>query len=118
MDYPQLWRRGLIQRRIREKANHCCEECGMKFRHGTNLAVSEKNRNGRPVIGTVHHIDHNKRNCAASNLVYLCQRCHYRIHLYDWKPGKPLPPQWHGSIPAWVKERHPEIQPLYIAKLI
>lgn len=117
-DYPMLWKRGLIQARVRELANHRCEECGMEFQPGTNLAITERNRNGHAVIGTVHHIDENKANCAMSNLVYLCQRCHYRIHLYGWQPGKPLPICWHDEIPGWLSSRFPDYEPIYERRLL
>lgn len=103
--YPGLWQRGLIQARIRERANHRCEECGMPFHYGTNLALIEKNRNGHAVIGTVHHINGDKANCSWSNLVFLCQRCHYRLHLFGWVPGRPLPLAWRNIPPRWIRER-------------
>ena len=104
-DYPNLWKRGLIQARVRELAGHQCEQCGMEFIHGTNLAVEAKRRDGLPMVGTVHHIDENKQNCAMSNLVYLCQSCHWIIHIYEWKPGKPCLLRWHG-VPQWIINRN------------
>lgn len=104
-EYPHLWERGLIQARIRELANHRCEHCGMEFHQGTNLAVSVKRRDGHPLIGTVHHVDGNKANCSYRNLVYLCQRCHYTLHLIGWIPGKPMPRQWFNRPPLWVVKR-------------
>jgi hypothetical protein len=115
-DYPNLWKRGLIQAKVRDRANHCCEQCGMAFHPGTNLAVSEVNRLGKPIIGTVHHIDHNKPNCRMSNLVYLCQRCHWVLHLRDWKPGMFLLLTWGNEPPRWLIERgidfklHPQMR--------
>lgn len=104
-EYPNLWKRGLIQARVRQRANHCCEQCGMEFHEGTNLAVSHLRKNGHPFIGTVHHIDGNKSNCSLNNLVYLCQRCHYRLHLYGWIPGRDLPLAWRNQPPEWVTRR-------------
>ena len=101
-DYPNLWKRGLIQERVRDRAGHRCEECGMEFVPGTNLAVTERNRNGRPVVGTVHHIDENKQNCSQCNLVYLCQRCHLKAQ--GWLPGQYLPLRW-STAPAWIVAR-------------
>jgi hypothetical protein len=109
-EYPNLWKRGLIQAQVRMRANHLCEQCGMEFQPGTNLALVEKRRNGHPLIGTVHHIDGNKANCGMSNLVYLCQRCHYRLHLYGWIPGKRLPRQWREEAPTWIRARGLEYQ--------
>lgn len=104
-EYPHLWVRGLIQARVRERAGHRCEHCGMEFREGTNLAVKARRRNGHPIVGTVHHIDGNKSNCSWSNLVYLCQRCHYRLHLYGWTPGADLPLAWRNEPPRWITAR-------------
>lgn len=104
--YPHLWERGLIQTRVRERADHRCEECGMPFRSGTNLAIQAEQKGGHPIVGTVHHIDGNKSNCSSRNLVFLCQRCHYRVHLLGWVPGAMLPLAWRGVPPRWVRERN------------
>ena len=105
-DYPELWKRGLIQKRVRELANHHCEECGMEFQNGTNLAKSEVNRKGNPIIGTVHHIDEDKQNCSLNNLVYLCQKCHWTLHLRGFVPGKALLKKWNGIAPRWIVKRN------------
>jgi hypothetical protein len=101
-EYPNLWKCGLIQPRVKARAGHCCEECGMAFHPDSNLSVSAVNRLGKPIIGTVHHIDERKDNCAMSNLVFLCQRCHFRIHVLHWYPGKPLPRCWQPNPPLWL----------------
>lgn len=103
-DYPNLWRRGLIQKRVRERAGHRCEHCGMKFVPGTNLAEVDIRRDGRRVVGTVHHIDSNKQNCAMSNLVYLCQICHCYVQ-WRWTPGQALPLRWGNTPPKWITAR-------------
>lgn len=105
-DYPELWKRGLIQPRVRERANHQCEQCGMKFIKGTNIAETAVNQHGKPIIGTVHHIDENKANCSMKNLVYLCQVCHFTIHLARWYPGKMLIRSWGNIPPRWIIERN------------
>ena len=105
-DYPQLWKRGLIQAKVRERAQHRCEQCGMRFHPGSNLAVKAVNRLGQPIIGTVHHIDHNKQNCCMANLVYLCQICHWLLHLVDWKPGDYLRLSWGNRPPQWMLDRN------------
>lgn len=103
-EYPPDWRTGDIQKRVRELAGHKCENCGLEFEHGTNLSIIRKN--GRRVIGTVHHIDWNKSNCDLSNLVYLCQSCHYTIHLWGWKPNRKAPKKWvYEGIPKWIMAR-------------
>lgn len=103
-DYPNLWRRGLIQRRVRERAGHRCEHCGMTFQPGTNLAETATRRDGRPVVGTVHHIDGNKANCLMRNLVYLCQICHCYVQ-WRWAPGQALPLAWENQPPRWLVDR-------------
>lgn len=82
----------------------------MEFQTDTNLALSVKRRNGHPFIGTVHHIDGNKANCSMRNLVFLCQRCHYRLHLIGWTPGQILPKFWRNCPPPWLLERGFEYQ--------
>lgn len=104
-EYPRLWQLGLIQKRVRERANHLCEQCGMEFVEGTNLAKEAKNRDGNATIGTVHHIDMDKQNCSKANLVFLCQRCHFTVHLYNWIPGDELPKRWKHRIPQWILDR-------------
>lgn len=104
-DYPNLWKRGLIQAQVRKRANHCCEQCGMEFDEGTNLATTATNATGKPIIGTVHHIDMNKQNCSINNLVYLCQSCHTRVHGYRFVPGAFLPLCWCGDVPGWITDR-------------
>lgn len=114
--YPNMWRRKIIQKRVRQLANHQCEECGMEFVPGTNLAKTAKNRVGKPIIGTVHHIDHNRENCCMDNLVYLCQKCHYTLHLYNWQPGDYLLLKWQNQAPRWMEIRgipykyHPQMR--------
>ncbi len=106
-EYPPEWECGAIQRFIRMRAGHRCEGCNMPFHRGTNLAVFHKNSNGRPVVGTVHHIDGVKSNCDFNNLVYLCQRCHLRVQ-FQWKPGQVIPPTWFdmdGNPPMWILRR-------------
>lgn len=104
MTYPNLWNRGVIQRRIRELAGHRCEHCGIEFHPGTNIAVSAVNRHGQPIVGTVHHIDSDKSNCTNRNLVYLCQRCHVFVQ-WRWQPGDYLPLQWDNIPPDWILRR-------------
>lgn len=108
-DYPMLWQRGLIQKKVRERANHQCESCGMEFHQGTNIALDAIRSDGKPMVGTVHHIDENKQNCSMNNLVYLCQSCHFTIHVYRWHPNKPIPAKWNNT-QRWIIERN--IQPI------
>jgi len=104
-DYPMLWQRGLIQAQVRNRADHKCEGCGMKFHDGTNIAIDAIRSDGHPMVGTVHHIDENKQNCSMNNLVFLCQSCHWIIHIYDWKPGKELLLRW-DDVPDWILKRN------------
>ena len=102
-DYPVEWKRGEIQARVRELAGHKCEHCGIKFIYGSNTAVNAKNSDGKPVIGTVHHINGNKADCSYENLLYCCQRCHLHIQ-GTWKPGDMIPASWYG-VPEWIIKR-------------
>jgi 5-methylcytosine-specific restriction endonuclease McrA len=69
--YPVNWPQ--ISLRIRELAGWKCELC--------------EARNGKPhpdtgsmvVLTVAHHPDPNPANCAESNLLALCQRCHNRL---------------------------------------
>lgn len=103
-DYPAAWKDGTLQVCIRERANHQCEHCGMKFTKGTNLAITETNSNGAPCIGTVHHINGFKSDCTYENLVYVCQACHLHIQAV-WQPGGFLPLRWNG-VPEWIIARN------------
>ena len=106
--YPKLWQRGLIQARVRERAGHCCESCGMEFIKGTNLSVDfHPTRTGklRRMIGTVHHINEVKSDCRMSNLVFLCQQCHWGIHANNWRVGYNLPKTWRGKPQKWMIAR-------------
>ena len=58
--YPTTWTRAL-RRRIRDRDSHMCQICGV-VKDSRNLDV--------------HHIDYDKANCEASNLITLCIRCH------------------------------------------
>lgn len=104
-EYPNLWKRGVIQARVRALANHRCENCDMEFEPGTNKAKTHKAANGRPIIGTVHHIDENKANCSMTNLVYLCQRCHFTIHIRRLYVGNILPRGYQNTAPRWMVKR-------------
>ena len=58
--YPIGWNKRL-RKAIRERDNHECKRCGAK-------EISRK--------FDVHHIDFDKNNVAASNLITLCSPCH------------------------------------------
>jgi hypothetical protein len=106
--YPKLWQRGLIQARVRARANHRCEACGMQFVEGTNLSLNlypTDEGKMRNMIGTVHHIDEDKQNCKMSNLVFLCQSCHYTVHCLNWRVGEVIPLKWKNNVPRWILER-------------
>lgn len=105
-DYPAAWQAGIIQQAIRLLANHTCEWCGIKFHQGTNIAIEARNRAGKPIIGTVHHINAVKDDLRWANLVYLCQTCHMRVEPI-WRPGDVIPVKWliDGDAPMWIKKR-------------
>jgi 5-methylcytosine-specific restriction endonuclease McrA len=68
-NYPPDWR--LIATCVKEAANWRCQECGKQCRLPGQPGSQAD-------MLTVHHIDHNPRNCAADNLIALCAPCHLR----------------------------------------
>lgn len=64
--YPKDWST-VIRPAILERANHCCEGCGV-----SNYSL----RNGKKIILTIAHLDHTPENCDSSNLKAWCQKCH------------------------------------------
>lgn len=102
-DYPLEWKTGDIQRKQYERANWTCEHCGMKFHPGSTKAIDARNKDGKPTILTVHHIDGNPANCDWTNLLVCCQRCHLHIQA-TWQPSGIIPPSW-GKVPDWIKAR-------------
>jgi hypothetical protein len=104
--YPADW--PAISLRIRDRAQQCCERCGVR-----NHALGGRDARGlwceaEPldcsrrmpapgtdawcygpsgwkllrivrVVLTVAHLDHDPRNCAETNLQALCQACHNRL---------------------------------------
>jgi hypothetical protein len=98
--YPKNWK-SEIRPYILNRANHCCEDCGVKnhdtgFRgidghfyndnfiiqqldlYGIDMFdkhISEKAKHFKIVL-TVAHLDHNLSNNDYSNLKALCQKCH------------------------------------------
>lgn len=106
IDYPPEWHTGTIQARIRAQAGHTCEICGLHFDPLTNMAVDQRSEEGYPVFGHVHHLDHYPPNCDDSNLIFLCQVCHIRLHGLGWKPGDELPVSWGNEPPPWILRRN------------
>jgi 5-methylcytosine-specific restriction endonuclease McrA len=104
-DYPAEWSAGQIQAEVRALAHHRCEQCGLPFRPGTNVAITAMHADGRPVLGSVHHIDYDTTHNTWRNLVYLCQNCHAQVTGFGWKPGDTVPLAWKDDIPAWITAR-------------
>ncbi|HWK58717.1 MAG TPA: hypothetical protein VNQ80_15345 [Parapedobacter sp.] len=72
-EYPANWNE--IRQRILERANHCCEFCGV-----ANYTVKA---NGTKVVLTIAHLDHDKSNADVldDRLRALCQACHLKYDL-------------------------------------
>ncbi len=64
--YPKDWNT-VIRPAILERANHCCENCGV-----ANYSL----RDGKKIILTIAHLDHIPEHCDPSNLRAWCQKCH------------------------------------------
>lgn len=67
-DYPDNWKE--IAKRIKDKANWHCEQCGHPHDYESGHVL------------TVHHLNGDKADCAYKNLVALCQRCHLKVQAY------------------------------------
>lgn len=102
-DYPPEWVSGEVQQALYALADWRCEHCGCEFIPGTTKAKTARNRDGKPRILTVHHLDGNKANCCWQNLIVACQTCHLQIQA-TWSPGDYLPLSWDG-VPAWLTAR-------------
>lgn len=103
-DYPPAWVSGEIQREMYAHANWTCEHCGMKFIKGSTIAKTAKQRNGKPFILTIHHLNGDKADCRYENLLACCNKCHLHIQAV-WQPGDPLPLSWHNAAPDWLIKR-------------
>lgn len=108
-NYPPEWLNGTRQKELYAQANWRCEHCGMEFVEGSTLAKTARNRKGKPIILTVHHLTGNKSDCSWRNCLVCCQRCHLHIQAV-WSPNMALPPQWEG-VPKWLIARGLSYQP-------
>lgn len=84
--YPINWEQ--IAEAIKQRAGWCCEACGHPHDPDSGHVL------------TVHHLDGNPTNCAYTNLVALCQRCHLRIQA-AYLPGQ----LFMGDAPWWATIR-------------
>ncbi len=103
--YPANWK--AIRAEILERADQCCEMCGVPNRWHRNRRTGEITdcawtvENWTLIDGdlvtkivlTIAHLDHTPENCDPSNLRALCQRCHLT---YDAK---------HHADTRWNKKR-------------
>lgn len=85
--YPPNW--DDIATQIKDQANWHCEHCGHPHHPDSGHTL------------TVHHLDMDKANCAYSNLVALCQRCHLHIQA-TFIPGQIVLPFAQMD---WMKKR-------------
>ena len=75
--YPQDWAE--ISKRVREEAGQRCQWCDV----ANGALVERPGGKVTRIVLTVAHLDHDPRNCSASNLRALCQKCHIT---YDKDP--------------------------------
>jgi 5-methylcytosine-specific restriction endonuclease McrA len=75
--YPKNWKE--IRQRILERANDCCEFCGVP-NHSWVSKISEADGLdcGYRIVLTIAHLDHDPTHNDPSNLRALCQTCHNR----------------------------------------
>lgn len=81
--YPVNWEQ--IAGAIKLHAGWRCEACDCPHDQDSGHVL------------TVHHLDGNPANCAYTNLVALCQRCHLRIQA-AYLPGQ----LFMGAAPRWA----------------
>ena len=96
--YPADWRQ--IRERILDRANHCCEECGVvnhaygyREADGSFVMTGYNGARALPpatpsfhahpegidvllIVLTIAHLDHMPEHCDDDNLRAWCQRCH------------------------------------------
>ena len=74
--YPGNWDK--IKDIVLLKANFACEICGRKPKtnsiYGSNKVIIELKH------FRVHHQDQNKSNNCLSNLIFVCMKCHGKLH--------------------------------------
>lgn len=78
--YPKNWKE--IRMKILQRANNCCEFCGVPDYTWRTSLSSTSPSDAVQVVLTIAHLDHDPTNNDFSNLRALCQRCHNR---YDAK---------------------------------
>ena len=84
---PKDWK--AIRAAILERANHRCEQCGVKNHVWRNRETGQWTSNALRaetwmmdgehvswIVLTIAHLDHTPENCDPDNLRALCQRCH------------------------------------------
>ena len=71
--YPKNWEQ--IRVEILERANNCCEFCGVE---NHTMRLNPKTGKNVRIILTIAHLDHEPEHCDPENLRALCQRCHNR----------------------------------------
>jgi len=101
--YPDNWKE--IRQRILERANHCCEQCGVsnydigyrdekevwnkieQSMQGDTDAEDAKETGFKviKIVLTIAHLDHNPKNNDESNLKALCQLHHLRYDINHHK---------------------------------
>jgi hypothetical protein len=86
--YPDDWT--AISLAVRTAAGWRCQcdgRCGQRRQH---LATDERcpasrghlTRNGKPIVLTVAHLNHIPEDCDPSNLMAMCQACHFNYDIH------------------------------------
>ena len=84
--YPKDWPE--ISRAIKERARYRCEF----IEHTTGIRCWAVHGEAHPITGskvvlTTAHLDHTPENCAPTNLMAACQRCHNRYDAATRRAG-------------------------------
>ena len=72
--YSQEWTKELKDK-IKLRDNYTCQKCGFHTTKPRKIK-GKKSKNWL----TVHHIDHDKKNCKEKNLITLCGRCNTKVN--------------------------------------
>ncbi len=86
--YPPNWKTE-IRPRILERANQCCENCGLPNYSYVDKDMREPclewDDNGIRIVLTIAHLDHDETNWDVTDdrLKAMCQKCHLKYDAFE-----------------------------------